>query len=78
MPRKPSSPGCPNTTTVRRIGSTGQLQFGGGQSFVFKLIAGEPMGLLPIADDIWELYYGPVLLPQVPLKNKEPQRAKAR
>ncbi|WP_437617264.1 hypothetical protein WMF20_33070 [Sorangium sp. So ce834] len=30
------------------------------------------------ADDVWELYYGPVLLAQVTLKNKELQLAKAR
>lgn len=64
--------------TVRRLGTTGQRQFGGASTFVSTLIASEPVGLLPIADDIWELYYGPVLLAQVPLKNKELQFSKRR
>jgi putative transposase len=36
------------------------------------------VGLLPLADDVWELCCGPVLLAQVTLKNKELQLAKAR
>ncbi|WP_437748162.1 hypothetical protein WMF39_09925 [Sorangium sp. So ce1504] len=31
-----------------------------------------------IADDVWELHYGPVLLAQVTLKNKELQLVRAR
>ncbi|MGK4007812.1 integrase core domain-containing protein [Sorangium sp. So ce1036] len=78
MPSKPSSPEYPDTMAVRRVGDMGRLQFGGANTFVSKLIANEPVGLLPIADDVWELYYGPVLLAQVTLKNKELQLAKAR
>ncbi|CAN96306.1 transposase pseudogene [Sorangium cellulosum So ce56] len=32
----------------------------------------------PSADDVWELYYGLVLLAQVTLKNKELKLARAR
>ncbi|MGK4006797.1 hypothetical protein WMF31_29515 [Sorangium sp. So ce1036] len=56
----------------------GRLQLGGASTFVSKRIANEPVELLPIADDVWELYYGPVLLAQVTLRNKELQLAKAR
>ncbi|WP_438014491.1 integrase core domain-containing protein [Sorangium sp. So ce315] len=78
MPSKPSSPEYPDTMTVRRVGDMGRLQFGGAHTFVSKLIANEPVGLLPIADDVWELYYGPILLAQVTLRNKELQLVKAR
>ena len=43
-----------------------------------KQIAGEPVGLLPIDNEVWELYYGPVLLAQVTLKNKQIQLMKQR
>ncbi|WP_437630348.1 integrase core domain-containing protein [Sorangium sp. So ce854] len=78
MPSKPSSPEYPDTMAVRRIDHTGKVKLGGSHAFVSKLIANEPVGLLPIADDVWELYYGPVLLAQVNLKNKELQLIKAR
>ncbi|XXV42335.1 hypothetical protein WME73_07425 [Sorangium sp. So ce302] len=44
---------------VRRLNEKGRLQFGGSQTALSTLLAGEPVGLLPIADDVWELYYGP-------------------
>jgi putative transposase len=78
MPSKPSSPEYPDTMTIRRIDHTGKVNLGGAQTFVSKLIANEPVGLLPIADDDLELYYGPVLLAQVTLKNKELQLSKMR
>ena len=77
MPAKPSSPEYADTMTVRRISDTGRLQFGGANAFVSKLIVHEPVGLLPVADEVWELYYGPVLLAQVALKNKELHLARA-
>jgi transposase InsO family protein len=70
MPSKPSSPEYPDTMTVRRISDSGKLLLGGDKAYVSRLISNEPVGLLPIGEDQWELYYGEVLLANVTLKNK--------
>jgi transposase InsO family protein len=78
MPSKPSSPEYPDTMVVRRIQDTGRLKFGGANTYLSKLLVHEPVGLLPIAEDVWELYYGSVLLAQITVKNKEVQLTKRR
>lgn len=78
MPHQPSSPEYPDTMEVRRLSSNGQLRFGGSQALVTRLLASEPVGLLPIEEDVWELYYGPVLLAEVTVKSKELRFQKVR
>jgi hypothetical protein len=78
MPREPKSPEYPDTMTVRKLDASGRLQFGGDNTLVTRLLANEPVGLLPIDDGVWELYYGPVLLAQVTLKSKELRLQKVR
>ena len=70
MPSQPSSPEYAEGMAVRRVGDNGYMKFGGIETPVSRLLANEPVGLLPIADDVWELYYGAVLLAHVSLKNK--------
>jgi putative transposase len=71
MPSKPASPEYADTMTVRRIDDKGKLWLGGAKTMVSRLLINEPVGLLPIEEDQWELYYGSVLLAHVTLKNKE-------
>jgi len=78
MPSQPASPEYPDTMAVRRISDKGRLTFGGCNALVSKLLVNEPVGLLPIEEDVWELYYGSVLLAQVTLKNKELRLEKRR
>ena len=78
MPSQPSSPEYPDTMSVRRINKNGRVQLGGADAFVSKLIINEPIGLLPIGEDVWELYYGAVLLAQVALRSKELEITKRR
>jgi transposase InsO family protein len=78
MPSKPSSPEYPDTMSVRRLNDVGKLSFGGRKTYVSKLIANEPVGLLPIADDVWSLYYGEVLLAEITVKNKQVALTKRR
>lgn len=78
MPYEPSSPEYPDNMLVRRLSRSGLLNLGGSQTLVTRLLAQEPVGLLPVEEDVWELYYGPVLLAQVTLKNKELRVQKAR
>jgi hypothetical protein len=46
------------------------MKVGGGGMRGSRLLASEPVGLLSIADDVWELYYGAVLLARVGLRNE--------
>jgi putative transposase len=78
MPSKPSSPEYPDEMTIRKLSEKGGMALGGDITLISKLIAGEPVGLLPIDNEVWELYYGPVLLAQVTLKNKQIQLMKQR
>jgi transposase InsO family protein len=70
MPSQPSSPEYPDTMSVRRIRPQGGLKIGSAEAFVSRLIIQEPVGLLLVGEDAWEVYYGPVLLANVALKNK--------
>jgi transposase InsO family protein len=78
MPSKPTSPEYPDTMTVRQIDDQGRLKLGGACTLVSKLLGNEPVGLMPIDDEVWELYYGSVLLAQVTLKNKALHLSKRR
>ena len=70
MPSQPSSPEYPDTMAVRRITESGKLLLRGATAHLSRLLSNEPVGVLPIGEDQWELYYGTVLLANVTLKNK--------
>jgi transposase InsO family protein len=73
MPERLSSPEYPETMKVRKLDHLGRLSFAGqpSKTLVSKLIAHEPVGLEPVEEDRWKLYYGSVLLADITLKNKE-------
>jgi putative transposase len=58
---------------VRRLDEQGRLLFAGqtGKTTISKLIAREPIGLNPIDEDRWELFYGPVLIAEMMLRGKD-------
>lgn len=78
MPSRPSSPEYPEQMMIRKLDDKGRMALGGDVALISRLIANEPVGLLPIDDEVWELYYGPVLLAQVTIKNKRIQILKQR
>lgn len=78
MPSKPASPEYPETMIVRRLNEQGRLKFGGGYTVLSKLIASEPVGLMSITDNVWEVYYGPVVLGRVSIDNKTLKLSKMR
>ena len=55
---------------VRRVGDNGDMNFGGIEAPVSRLLANAPVYLLSNVDDVWELSHGAVLLAYVSLKNK--------
>ncbi len=73
MPDTPKSPEYPDHMKVRKLDSQGRCCFPKQQAKTTfsKLLANEPIGLDPIDEDSWNVYYGPVLLAQLTLKNKD-------
>jgi putative transposase len=73
LPERLKSPEYPDTMKVRKLDRAGRLCFAGQttKTTVSPLLAHEPVGLELVDDDCWKLYYGPVLLANVTLKNKE-------
>ena len=56
------SPDYADDACVRRVRRHGTVKWRGDEVFVSELLAGEPVGLLPIADDVWLVKYGPLVL----------------
>ena len=73
LPERLSSPAYADTMKVRKLDSKGRLSFAGQttKTTVSALLAHEPVGLEPVDEDRWKLYYGPVLLAEVTLRNKQ-------
>ena len=69
-PDKPRSPAYPDSMKVRRVDTSGRLSFKGIHK-LSTVLAEEPVGLEPIDEDTWELYYGPVLLAEIHIRNKQ-------
>jgi hypothetical protein len=52
----------PGGVEFRRISHNGYLKWGGQRTFVSEVLSRENVGLLEIDDDLFEVYYGPLLL----------------
>lgn len=70
FPDKLRSPVYPETMTVRRIDASGRISFH-GLHLLTVLLAGQPVGLEPVDDDTWEVFYGPILLANIRVRNKK-------
>jgi transposase InsO family protein len=56
------SPDYPEPARVRRVRHCGAIKWRGEELFVSQALTGEPVGLFPLADDVWLVKYGPVVL----------------
>ena len=63
------SPEYPEPARVRRVRHCGAIKWRGEEVFISQALSGEPVGLFPIADDVWLVKYGPVVLGTI--KGKE-------
>jgi len=71
MPSTPRSPEYADSMKTRRLDEAGRLQFAGHKTPVTRLLAGEPVGLDPIDEETWEIFYGPIAIGELRLRNKE-------
>jgi putative transposase len=70
FPDKLRAPVYPETMTIRRIDASGRLTFHGTHPLC-GLLAGQCVGLEPVDEDTWEVFYGPVLLANVHVRQKK-------
>jgi transposase InsO family protein len=62
MPDQPRAPQYGNELLVRQVNVYGHISWKGDSLKLTALLAGQPVGLKPIDDDEWELFYGPLLI----------------
>ena len=56
------SPEYPDDAWVRKVRRKGEIKWKGKTLFLSEVLAGEPVGLFDIGDDVWLVKYGPVVL----------------
>ena len=52
----------PDECLIRRISPKGDLKFGGERTFLSEVLTGETVGLRPVEDGLFEVYWANVLL----------------
>jgi transposase InsO family protein len=73
MPDSPRPPQYRNDLVVRTVSTSGRFGWRGAHLLVTQLLAGQPVGLKQIDEDEWELFYGPVLLGYVLIRDGKPR-----
>jgi putative transposase len=72
MPSSPRSPDYPDTMKVRRVDGAGRFKFRGADTVMLtRLLANEPIGLEPIDEETWQIFYGPLPLAELRLRGKD-------
>lgn len=59
---KLKSPEYPKEFLVRKVRPAGQISMRPHNIYIGMALVGEPVGLKPIEEDIYEVYYGPIIL----------------
>ena len=59
------SPDYDGDTVIRRVRQSGEIKWRGKLVFLSAVLVGEPVGLTEIADDVWLVRYGPVVLGRI-------------
>jgi putative transposase len=65
LPNRPSDPDYPDEFDVRRVNAKGELKLHGTQVTLSMVLAREAVGLEPVDDRRWQLWFGPVYLGQL-------------
>lgn len=72
MPERPRSPEYADDFTVRWVNESGMISWKGTSLYLAQLLGRQPVGLRQIADEEWELHYGPILLGYLLLRGGRP------
>jgi transposase InsO family protein len=68
LPSEPKAPEYDRDWTVRWVGPSGMVSFKGTALYLGNVLGRQPVGLRQIDNDEWELFYGPLLLGYVLLR----------
>jgi putative transposase len=71
MPSEPRSPEYPSTMKTRRLDDRGRLPVGGTKTPLTRVLASEPVGLEQLDEETWEIFYGPIPIAELHVRNKE-------
>ena len=71
MPSAPRSPEYSDAMQTRRLDPAGRLHFRGHCTLLTRLLANEPVGLEPVDDETWEIFYGPIAIAELRIRSKQ-------
>ena len=79
LPAMLSSPSYPDTMKVRKLDEGGKFRPAGADNKIVlgALLSNEPIGLEPIDDDRWEIFYGSILLGELRIRHREARLQRA-
>jgi putative transposase len=72
MPREPQTPTYPEMMTTRRLDDVGRLNLRGHKLLLARALANESVGLEEVEDGVSDVYFGPLRLGAVSLRNGKP------
>jgi len=73
MPDRPRAPEYGDELTVRQVAPNGRISWKGSSLRLTRLLVGQPVGLKAIDNDEWELFYGPLLIGYVLVRDGKPR-----
>jgi putative transposase len=71
--REPRAPEYGDGFAVRQITCNGRLHVAGTSIYVGRVLAQQPLGLRQTDEDEWDIYYGPLLVGYLLVRNGEPR-----
>jgi len=71
MPSAPQSPEYPATMKTRKLDSHGRLGWAGQKTLLTRLLGNEPVGLDQLDEETWEIFYGPIAIAELHIRNKD-------
>lgn len=73
MPDRPRAPEYGDERIVRQVAPNGYIKWKGASLRLTHLLGGQPVGLKEIDNDEWELFYGPLLIGYVLVRDGKPR-----
>jgi putative transposase len=73
LPDRPRPPEYSGDFEVRHVGQHGMFHWKGTHVYLNQLLASQPVGLRQTDEDEWELFYGPLLIAYVLLRDGKPR-----
>ena len=73
MPDRPRAPQYGDPFVVRQVDDHGRLNWQGAKVLLTRLLAEQPVGLKPLDNDEWELFYGPLLIGYMLMRDGKPR-----